>query len=63
MFLLLFIILEFDVRNFLKIIKCLIYKYIGKYIFLEKKISYRGKEFKYFMKILKILLIFILEKI
>lgn len=61
MFLLLFIILEFDVRNFLKIIKCLIYKY--KYIFLEKKISYRGKEFKYFMKILKILLIFILEKI
>lgn len=53
----LFTIPESDARNSLKIIKCPIYKH--KYISLEKKISYRGKEFKYFMKISKILLTFI----
>lgn len=57
----LFTIPESDARNSLKIIKCPIYKH--KYISLEKKISYRGKEFKYFMKISKILLTFISEKI
>lgn len=57
----LFTIPESDARNSLKIIKCPIYKH--KYISLEKKTSYRGKEFKYFMKISKILLTFISEKI